>query len=122
MNGSQFFYSSLVKAFHCSNPEVNIGINRILYQYRNIHTLESISNFLHCKRICSCPGTYPKYIHPIFQSFVNMFYSRHFNGCQHPGFLLDFFQPCQSFRSNTFECIRPGPWFPYTSPENLNSK
>src|SRR5262245_9652654 len=50
MNGCDLIDTCLMKSFNCADPQLQIRIYRILNHHRNINALQSISDFLHCKR------------------------------------------------------------------------
>ncbi|OAV64534.1 hypothetical protein Barb6_03206 [Bacteroidales bacterium Barb6] len=55
-----------IEPFDSPDPKLQVRIDGILYQHGNIRSLQSISYFLHGKRIDRCPRPNPKYINTGF--------------------------------------------------------
>ena len=80
-------------AFDRAQPQLKVGVHRVLNQYRNINTFQRIRDFLYGKRVYCGARTYPEYIHPCFKASLNVRRIGDF-GCDGKSrFLLGFGQP-----------------------------
>src|SRR5690606_8460430 len=59
MHHHYFADAAVVNAFNGTNPQIQIGIYRVLYYYGNIHTFHGIGNFLNRERIYGGASTNP---------------------------------------------------------------
>ena len=112
VDGTQAFQACIVETFQSSNPQLQVRIYRVLYQYRNIHTFQRIGNFLHGKRVGGGACAYPKQVYPGLQAFVYVFGCSDFGRNVHAGFFLYLLQPCKAVYAYSFEAARFGARFP----------
>ena len=121
VNGSQTLQSGVVDTFQSADPQFQVGIYRVLHQYRNVHAFQGIGYFLYGKGIGGGAGTHPEYVYSGFQTFIYVFGSGHFGGYVHACFLFHFFEPGQAFYADAFEAARFGAGFPDSCAEYLHS-
>ena len=114
MNGTKTFYSCIIKTLKRTNPKLKIGINRVLYQNRNIYALKRIRYFLHGKGIGRSTSTYPKNIYAGFQSSFHMCFICYLRSHKHSAFFLHALHPWKSFLAYSFKTSRFGTRFPYS--------
>ena len=121
MDSSQALQSGTVKALERTDPKFEVRIYRILYQYRDIHSLQRICQFLYGKRVGGGTGTYPKYIDTCFQRFFHVLRSSYFCSGDHTGLSFDTLHPCQSFYADSLEAAWFSAGFPNPCTEYLDT-
>ena len=68
VNSTHTLDTSLVYALQGTDPQFQVGIDRILDQYRDIYAFQRICQGLYGKGVGRCTGTHPQYVNTIFQS------------------------------------------------------
>ena len=121
MDGTQALHTSLVQALHSTNPELEIRIDRVLYEHRDINTLQGIGQSLHGKRIGSGAGTNPQDVHIVFQGQLDMLGGCHLSRDEHVGFVLYLLHPGKGFLAITLEASWLGTGLPHTSTEVMTA-
>ena len=121
MDGTQALDTSLVQALHSTNPELEIRIDRVLYEHRDVNTLQGIGQSLHGKRIGSGAGTNPQDVHIVFQGQLDMLGGSHLCRDEHVGFVLHLLHPGQGFLAITLEASWLGTGLPHTSTEVMTA-
>ena len=117
MNGSKTLNTSLVYALQCSNPQLQVGVNWVLYKHRYIYPLQRVGNSLHGKWVGRCTCSNPQNVDAVLQCQFNMLWCSHLGRYQHLCFFLNLLKPYQCRLSVTFKATGLGTWFPYTSTE-----
>src|SRR5690554_4203358 len=112
VNSTQLGDASTVNSFQGTNPQSQIGVDRVLYQYRNVYAFQGIGNFLYRERVRGTARAYPQNVYTRSKRFFHMLGRGNFNGRWQSGFLLGAFQPFQSDTANSFEFTRTGTRFP----------
>ena len=103
MNSRHALHPSLIQTLQCTNPQFQVWIDRILHEYRDVHTFQSIGKSLHRKRISSSTCTYPQDIDTIFQTKFHMLRRCHFCSHQHLRLFLHLLQPYKGRLAMSFE-------------------
>ena len=121
MDHADAFQSRIVDAFQGTDPQFQIGIDRILYKHRNVYAFQCVGYFLYGKRVGRSARADPKDVDAGFQAFVYMFGRSHFGGDIHARLFFHFFQPGQSFHPDAFKASRLGAGLPDAGPEYLDT-
>ena len=121
MDGSQPFDACAVDALHGTYPQLQVGVDGVLHQHGDIHSLQGIGHLLYGKGVGRGAGTYPQNVYSSLQAFVHMLGGSHFGGHVHAGLLLDLLQPGESLYTDTFEAAWFGARLPDAGAEYLQS-
>ena len=92
-----------MKTLQCSDPKLEIRIDRILHEHRYIRIFQSISNFLHEERICSGSCSEPHEVHSILEALEYMLLAGHLGCDLQTIFLLCLLHPPQALGTDAFE-------------------
>ena len=122
MDDSEFPDSGAVEPCKGSYPQVQVWIDRILDQHRDIRIPQCISYFLNHERIGSGPGADPDHVDSVFHAFIYMFLAGHFGADLHPIFPLHLLEPSQAFNPDTLEGSGMRTGFPYSGTENVDAE
>ena len=117
MDSTKTLDTSLVQTLKRTNPQLQIGVHRVLYKHGDIHTLQRVGNGLHGKGVSRCTGTNPQDIYTVLQAQLYVLRSSHLGRNQHLGFLLHLLQPYQSGLAMTLKATGLGTRLPHTSAE-----
>ena len=121
MDDAQLADAGTVQALQRTNPQVDIGIHRILHQDGNVRSLQGIGEFLHQEGIGGGTRPDPQIIQPIFQALIDVLGAGHFGTHLHTQLFLDAFHPAQAFCAHSFKGTRMGTRFPDTGPEDMDA-
>ena len=119
MDSTQALDTCLIDALEGTNPQLQVWIDWILHQHWYIHTLQTVSQCLHSKRICRSTSTYPKNIDTILQGEFHMLWSSHLGSNEHARLFLYLFHPRKCLLTITLEASWLGTWLPNTSTEHV---
>src|SRR5574344_1339495 len=121
MYGSHLLDTSLIDTLHGTNPQFEVGIDRVLHEYGHINTLERIGKSLHGEWVGSGARSHPKDVDAILQGEFHMLGSSHLGSHEHTGFLLHLLHPWQCLLAITLKATWLGTWFPHTCTEHVAS-
>ena len=60
------FYTALHNPFNGTDPQLQVGVNRVFYHHRTIHSSQRIGKLLHRERICRSARTNPEKVNVVF--------------------------------------------------------
>ena len=112
-------YSGIVETLHCSNPEFQVGVDRVFDEHGHVDAFERIGDFLHSERICRGSSANPEHIDAVLEGCLNVLARSHFGSDEHTGLFLHAFEPYETFFADTFEAPRLGARFPDACSEVL---
>ena len=106
-------YSGTVQPLKGSNPQVQIGVHRILHEHWDVRVGECLCNFLDKERIGCRPRPNPHEVNAIFQTVKHMLLICHLRGYLQPKFSFCPLHPLQSLRSDSLKAAGMRTRFPY---------
>ena len=80
MYGTQTLDAGTIETLQGTNPQFEVGVYGVLYQYRHIHAFKCIGKGLHGKGVGGGSCTYPQDIDAVFKCQFHMFGSCHLGG------------------------------------------
>lgn len=116
---TDFAYACIVDALHGTNPQFEVGVDRVFDEYGYVYTFQCVGDFLHRKGIGCRACSDPEYVYAVFEGFEHMVLVGHLGSYIHAGLFFDTFQPGKANGSHTFKSTRFGAGFPYSGPEYL---
>ena len=103
INNTKFLDTRTMKTLQCSDPKLEVRIDRILHEHRYIRIFQSISNFLHEERIRSGSCSEPYEIHSEFKALEDMLLAGHLGCDLQAVFLLCLLHPSQPLGADALE-------------------
>ena len=119
MYDAQFFHAGPVEPFEGSDPQVDVRIDRVLHQDRNIGVLQGVRYLLHEEGVRGGPGAYPYHVDAVFYALEDMLLACDFGAYLHPEFFFHLAEPFETLRSDSFEGSRMGAGLPYPRPVHV---
>ena len=96
MDRTQTMDACAIESLESTNPQFQVGADRILDQYRYIYTLQSVSDLLHGEGVHRGARTNPQDVDACFQGLKDMILRSYLRSDQHTCFLFYSFQPRQA--------------------------
>ena len=94
MHSPQASDTRIADALQSTYPEIQIGVNRVLYQYCHlVMSLQGVGYILHSEGVGTRAGTNPQDIDTRFKRSTDMINGSHFGSHHHTQFTLDGLQP-----------------------------
>ena len=112
MNGTEALHACGIQSFDGTNPQLQVGINRILHQHGLVDTLKRIGQRLHRKRVGTGAGTNPKNVDIVLQCQFDMLWRCHLGSHIHTRLLLHALKPGQRNLTITLKATGLGARFP----------
>ena len=121
VDDSEFLDSGPVETLEGADPEVEVRVDRVLDEYRDVSILEGVGNFLHEERVGGRAGSHPYHVDTELYAFIYVLFAGHLGADLHSEFFLDFLHPLEAWHAHAFEAARMGPWLPYSGTEDVYS-
>ena len=78
MDGSQALHTSLIDAFECAHPQLEVGVDRVFHEHGNVNSPERVGQSLHCEGVGTGACAHPQYVDTVFQCQLHVLGSSHF--------------------------------------------
>ncbi len=121
VDSCQALHTSLVQTLHRTNPQLQVGVDGILHEDGDIHTLQRVGKCLHGKRIGRGTRTHPQDINAILQAELHMLRCSHLGSHQHLRLLLHLLQPNEGWFTMSLEATGFRTGLPYPGTEVMTS-
>ena len=95
MDSTKTLDAGAVDALQSTHPELDVGIDGVLHEDGNVHTLERIGYGLNGKGIGRRAGTDPQDVDAVLETKLNVLRRSHFRSDEHACLLLDALHPRQ---------------------------
>src|ERR1051326_6690360 len=118
MHRHQFIYSRAIEALQGAQPQLQLRVHRVFYQYRNVCSAQGIRDLLYRKRIYRGSRTYPQNIDPVSQTFFHVRGIRHFGSTGQTGLAFYLLHPFQRALAHAFKSTGAGAGLPNARAEN----
>jgi len=121
VDDAEFPHAGAVQALQRPDPQVQIRIDRILHEDRDVRVLERIGHLLHQEGIGAGTCPHPEHVHTVLKAFIHMLFGGDFAAYLHAGLLLYLLEPLEAGRSHPLEAPRVRPGFPDARPEYMDA-
>ena len=121
MDGGQTADACGVEALHAANPQLKIGVDGVLVEYRYVDSMQGACQLLHGKGIGAGASAYPQHVDTRIERQLHMVGRSYFRAGEHAGFFLHALHPGEGCLALAFKAAGLGAWFPNPGTEDVDA-
>ncbi len=121
MNDAKLLDAGAVETLKGANPELEVGVDRVLDEDGHIRSAESVGNLLNSEGVGGGACAHPYHVDAVLDGLVDVLRRGDLDSGVHASLFLDPLEPRQTDRAYALERAWACAWFPDAGAENLDA-